>query len=61
MSMETVRAALITLTLMIALFGTLFWAYGLPPRKEDWLIGLALAIPIAGSLYLIVKLLLPYY
>ena len=58
--METVRAALITLTLVIALFGTLFWHYGLPPHKEDWLIGLALAIPIAGSLYLVVRLLLPH-
>jgi hypothetical protein len=53
------RAAVLAVILIVALFGAIFFHYGLPRTRTDWLVGVALATVVAAALYLTMRALIP--
>jgi hypothetical protein len=54
------RAAVLAVIVMVALFGPIFFHYGLPRTRTDWLVGIALASVVAAAVYLTARALLRY-
>jgi len=54
------RAAVLAFIVMVALFGAIFFHYGLPRSRTDWLVGIALASVVAAAVYLTARALIPH-